>query len=110
MTVVRWLQAGSSRTLTSAPAWTIGPRYSEIAVMGATWSRRELVHTNRHPSSGPKSGHCTPAHASSSRASVHPPATWARRSDSIFHRPRAMLPPVLNTPQRSWGISRPTQL
>lgn len=110
MTVLRWLQAGTSCTLTSAPAWSIGPRYLGISAIGATLSCREPENTNRQPSSRPKSGYCTCAHASSSRGSDHPAATCRCCSDAIFHIPLAILPPVLNTPQRNSGTSRPTQL
>ena len=45
MTVVRWLTAGTSRTRTSAPALSMGPRYCRIWPSGAAWSRRELEKT-----------------------------------------------------------------
>jgi hypothetical protein len=84
--------------------------YCQMLLNGATRSRRELTKTNLQPSRHPKSGHWSSAHASSSRRSDHPRATCRCLTAGIRHRPRAMLPPVLNAPQRSSGISRPMQL
>jgi hypothetical protein len=110
MTVVRWLTAGTSHTLTSAPALSMERRYGWIWPSGAAWSRRELEKTKRQPSRGPKSGHWSAVHACSSRGSDHPRLSCSSRRSVIVHMPRARLPPVLNTPQRNSGISRPTQL
>jgi hypothetical protein len=77
---------------------------------GAMLSRRELTKTNRQPSSRPKSGHCSRSHASSRCGSDQPLATCSCLSSGMLHTPRAMLPPVLNTPQRNSGTRCPTQL